>query len=470
MLAGSFTLACAEAVCADERLTPALVSQLLFQLAKKSLIESKANQPAQRYDMLVSVRTYAAELAGDPDAKNTLHRLAAWLLEIVREGGSGGLASVFSMLPDLDNIRIAIEAKLRSERDEDIADAAELVGSYRHLWMSTNRQPELRQLCATALSRLDAKVYVTTAALVATAIAGASTSLYEVDALERAIELNEKVGDFAAVSAHRSRLAWNLAVIGRLEEAVETAERAEETLVHVRRSSRAHHFVRTTTAHVFLQNGDVPRARRTIAELDRIQAQEGTAGELDFVIMRACAVAEIDSAEGKFVEAYTLCEETIAKCAEHLSLDPKWIALRQMQIENALKLGRIDDAAARCKRYIIDRQQTIDYSVGRHLEADVFQDVADIALRRGNVQDAARLLAYSGVMFESYGYAQRRLRRIDAAELWARLRIELEPDDLASLEREGSGMARKDARELTLAILSNDVLPDAIEGSGAGRA
>ena len=84
-----FTLAAAEAVCADASLSVAGVADGVQRLVQKSLIEAELVETSMRYRFLESIRSFAwMRFSQTGDAANTMLRLTDWLSRKARVGGT----------------------------------------------------------------------------------------------------------------------------------------------------------------------------------------------------------------------------------------------------------------------------------------------------------------------------------------------------------------------------------------------
>jgi predicted ATPase len=157
VFAGGFDLAAAEIVCAGDGLEPAAVIDVLARLVEKSLVSAEEAGRERRYQLLETVRLYAAqqlEAAGEKAALSMRH--AHWALAMVeREGGS----------PQLDreaaNLRAAHDALIAHDPAEALRYCVALLAfwlrridleeAHRRLTAALDAAPERTELRATAL-------------------------------------------------------------------------------------------------------------------------------------------------------------------------------------------------------------------------------------------------------------------------------------------------------------------------------
>jgi predicted ATPase/DNA-binding SARP family transcriptional activator len=114
---GGFDLAAAELVCADHGLDEAAVAELLARLVEKSLVRAEDLGRGRRYQLLETVRLYAAEqldAAGERALLAECH--ARWALTLAeREADSPGLDR------EAANLRAAHDALLARDPEEALA-------------------------------------------------------------------------------------------------------------------------------------------------------------------------------------------------------------------------------------------------------------------------------------------------------------------------------------------------------------
>jgi predicted ATPase/DNA-binding XRE family transcriptional regulator len=115
VFAGGCDLDAAEAVCADDAITPDPMIDLLTDLVDKSLVVVDYRGEAVRYRLLETVREYAAErLAASGEAEAVQVRLAGWAVELAERAASdvSGLdqADLHNQLEaEHDNLRAVLQ-------------------------------------------------------------------------------------------------------------------------------------------------------------------------------------------------------------------------------------------------------------------------------------------------------------------------------------------------------------------------
>jgi predicted ATPase/DNA-binding winged helix-turn-helix (wHTH) protein len=155
VFAGSFSLATAQAVLADDDIDPWAVLDLLGSLVDKSLIVTDTTDPP-RLRLLETMRAYALErLRESPAEAAALMRRHALAMQGLLAAGADQAWTVPSqlrlarMLPDLDNIRAALAWAGRTADAADIHVA--LAGVSAWTWVLANRRVE-------GLGHLDAAI------------------------------------------------------------------------------------------------------------------------------------------------------------------------------------------------------------------------------------------------------------------------------------------------------------------------
>ncbi len=152
VLAGTFDLDTAIAVCADDEFRPEQVFELAFRLQAGSLITTAGSS---RLRMLESIRLYARErLDASEDGSATHDRLTSWLTELaqplVREPVWFPLAAQRRLEGLIDNLMVAVRwtASVDDERN------AVLTMATVRCWMPRGFLTEGRKLLRAALDRV----------------------------------------------------------------------------------------------------------------------------------------------------------------------------------------------------------------------------------------------------------------------------------------------------------------------------
>jgi predicted ATPase/DNA-binding XRE family transcriptional regulator len=454
-LVGNFSLRCAETVCADDRLPAESIPDLVVQLVQKSLIESKPEKTGYRYSMLASVRAFASScliIAGEAEANED--RLADYLLSLVRDV-EGDDAS-FVVVPEFDNIRAAVEAKLRRGSDDDVATAAALVGTFRRLWYATGRHPDLRRLCELIFARLDERKHFRVAALLASAVVGGTgKARRDRPLIEHAIFLNEQAGYYASAAAHLVTLGILCTKRNLQNEALELAQRAEALLSKVAPDHRAQHFVRTNLAFIWSEAKEFARARKYIEAVDALLFESSdSSSKTHDLVARNSALAEIEYASGNYAAARTLCVDAIEikrDGNDQLAYDA---GLQLMIIASDLKLREIDSAKVQCKA-ILASWDIIAKSGYEDFICNLTQCVATIIAARGEFGTAAQLMGCSDALFARFDLVRGYQERMTYRDLRDVLEREIEPDKLSELESAGAQIRITEVREFMSSLLAD---------------
>jgi predicted ATPase/DNA-binding SARP family transcriptional activator len=151
---GGFTLEAAEAVCADESILAEDVLDLLTDLVDRSLVLVREREGSMRYDLLETVRQYAAErLAESGNGDRLMARHAAFFTRLAEEAEPhlttpGRREWVDGLYAELENLRHALAWSHRHERRLHLR----LVGLLGWFWFSSRHWAEGRQRLEEALA------------------------------------------------------------------------------------------------------------------------------------------------------------------------------------------------------------------------------------------------------------------------------------------------------------------------------
>jgi predicted ATPase/DNA-binding SARP family transcriptional activator len=210
VFSGGWTVAAAEAVCADDGLDPADVLDGLFRLVDRSLVVAVGGQRA-RFAMLESLRDYGAErLAEAGEAETVAARHTAWFLELAEQAAAHRTARSWLRLldADYDNLAAALDRAMAA-RDPDTA--LRLAGALGWYW-STSRTIEGRQRLAAVVALADGRPPTRLLARVVQAVAMAEVqetpTAATVDAARRSQELFERFGDRQGAAFSKLLRGW----------------------------------------------------------------------------------------------------------------------------------------------------------------------------------------------------------------------------------------------------------------------
>ncbi|MEK6720814.1 MAG: tetratricopeptide repeat protein [Chloroflexota bacterium] len=302
VFAGGFSLASAEAVCADPPLDREDVLDLLAQLVDKSLVMAEPGRDGSvRYGLLETLRAYGRERlieAGEADALADVHlRVFMAMAEAAYtrrfDDEVGGLGTLES---ELENLRAALVRSRAGEADEELR----LAGALGWFWsLHTEHASEGRGWLGHALAGREDRT-----AAVARALTGAAmTANWAGDAseaatfAERAIGIWREFGDDLETGLALEALGWarlfmgdSEAARGPMEEAVACMQRPGDR--------RLVNRVRVGLGQVFVALNDVaaaePLARETLAIGRELHASRDIHYSLHF--LADCALIRGDGA------------------------------------------------------------------------------------------------------------------------------------------------------------------------------
>jgi predicted ATPase/DNA-binding SARP family transcriptional activator len=290
VFAGSFALDAAETVC-DADL------DLLGGLVDKSLVVTKSRHAAVRYQLLDTIRQYAAErldAMGEADAVRRRHALAYLALarEVAVDPTSAGVMARLERLDDEhDNVRAALAWSLEREPD---AIALPLAALFRWYWYYRILWREGLRWLTRALDCSSSAVTPERAG----AVAGAGTmSGYTGDLvtgcrlLEEAETMWRTLGDDRELALTLASLAQLSAEAGDLDAA---AARAAEAVALIRAAGSPYdlaYVLANAAASVAERRGDLDEADRALAEAEAICAADRHPLGLPFVLSRRAMLA-----------------------------------------------------------------------------------------------------------------------------------------------------------------------------------
>ena len=233
---GSFTVEAASAVASDERIDRHAVVDLLSQLVSRSLIIADTGAETTRYRLLETTRAYALEKLDESGETAPIQRRHADFfadffdpaLDDRLDNPTAAWRAKY--LPELDNVRLALDWALRDSGDPELGIA--LAGSSGELWGMLGLFGEGVQRLQTAIDctnpatreSAQARLWLWFGRLVDETPAQARP------AFERAAELYRRADDHLGVAHALARLGRVLAFMGEFHESERVLEEAYSLL------------------------------------------------------------------------------------------------------------------------------------------------------------------------------------------------------------------------------------------------
>lgn len=450
VFAGSFTLAAAEAVCAEGSAPHAAVLDLLARLVDQSLLQVDVSGAEARYRLLETVRLYGRErLRAAGEVQQTLARHAEYALSLAETGAAHALgherfAWLDRLEQQIDDLRQAMQWLLDTQATER---ALRLAAALLQLCWVRGYMSEGRRWLRAALTQAGDGMPRSRA----TALRAEGQLAYAQGdfaaahaALQESAALYEELGDEAGLHAPLLMLgavAWEQ---GRFDESRAAYDRI---LASARRRQDE---VRTAEALVHvglaaLGQGNCDEARAAIGEALSIYEALALHQQAFVGVGNLGAVAH---AEGKLEEAQQHCEASLH-------------GLEQVgfPLAEAAQLDRLAEVARRQGRLVDAREQ-----IRRSLRLR-----AELAARAGFAEG----LATAGMIAATEGDAERSALLLGAAEARRRqmgmaLLCFYQDEHARVIEqvRAALGAARLAERWARGAILSQEALLALVEGGG----
>jgi hypothetical protein len=291
------------------------------------------------------------------------------------------------LVPELDNVRAAVEWSLSAPRSADRSFAGRILVGLYSLSDVTNGRRQHRQLVETALERIDEVEHpIVVAQLLIAFILRAQFEGVVLDAIDRATPLFERLGDPRASIEFHSVLSAVLAVHGKFVEGERSAEIASTliTLEGLERTMlRAGLMVNRCISRIL--QGRLDEARADVAEAERIGLTYFD--DRYFVVCRCDPrVYQIEFARGNLRGALEITQQMLRS---EFGWVPE-VALQALDgaVNMQLLLGEID-AAAESTNDLLGRMRPIMSS-----SYPACEYAASVAAMRGHGHIAARILGF----------------------------------------------------------------------------
>ncbi|HEX3469459.1 MAG TPA: helix-turn-helix domain-containing protein [Candidatus Elarobacter sp.] len=446
---GGATLEAAEIVCSCDRIVADEIATIIPQLVERSVVQLVPDE-TPRYRLLEPVRLFGIERLIESGTYDILvFRHAAWLADMAdachHEISSGPSRTIArGILPDLDNIRAALDRLLATNDAERLLLAARIAGGFRTIWIVFDGgYAEGHRWSTRILDRLDEDMNPELYGRVFRLYFQTTRSTDEErSALQHAAELFSRIGDRSTLRMVYANLIQLLTACRHDETAARWVEVSRPLLDD---AAGAEHpgYVALAAAHAyfFAEQRDFPRAHANMELAERIL---GKPGESDRTL--APIKAEIFAMEGDYEQAVA-----IAQCA--VAQEPAGYHWTRVLRESGVAAyrflaGDLAAAASAVRRILLDAPSNVEEAFA--FDATIAVAGAIVAAR-GQLEVAARLTAYAG--------ASEVWREFLAGGRLARERLEtaltsgLARERYAPLAAEGRRLTRTEAMQLALATL-----------------
>jgi predicted ATPase/DNA-binding winged helix-turn-helix (wHTH) protein len=438
---GSFPLALAQRVAADDAHDSWAVLDLLGHLVDKSLVMVEGTDAEPRYHLLETTRQYALEeLALADETRQWLRRHAEatrdYLGELDERHNVAPIP-VELFLAEIDNLRSALDWAATEDRPL----AASLMGRSNRVWHVSSQQREALARCR-ALLPLPSDLPVRERALFLLAHANAGSPSFSHDALQaarEAVELFAAQGDdFRCLTAlrHFIFIGAKRCDDGEIAAASERARKllrpdtqhrlvaalaAAEGLWHLMRS-RDHEAIECSEWQRSLYHAHGDEAGVWMAEAN-LAYQSMMVGNLaDAIVRLERAIAE----QKRLTPAYGL--------APALSCLAWGLALKG-DLERALQIGR----------------EAIPYARREGDLTWILHVLAVVHSLRGDPLRACKVLGFAVAELARLGMVERPIVLQQQQEVWDRATAELGPDEVERCKATGARISEDEAVTLALA-------------------
>jgi predicted ATPase/DNA-binding winged helix-turn-helix (wHTH) protein len=234
VFAGTFAVEAASRVAADERIDQLAVIDILSQLITRSLVVADTNVADARYRLLETTRAYALEKLADAGEADSVQRQHAQYFRARFEHAADDWLRMrdedwrAAYLPELDNVRVALDWALGPARDAPTAVA--LAGSSGPIWVELSLLDEGVQRLEAALALVGLDTPELPEAQLWRALGtlwGDGRALEKAaNAHERAADLYRRLDDPLGLGSALVARGRMLAHMGRLEQAASVIKQA----------------------------------------------------------------------------------------------------------------------------------------------------------------------------------------------------------------------------------------------------
>ena len=443
---GSFTLEAASAVASDAAIDEYAVADLLAQLVARSMILADTRDAEARYRLLETTRAYALENLAESSEVDVIKRRHAqhmrdrfeYLLgdrTILSEAKWGA-----SYLPELDNVRAALEWALGTGGDAAIGVA--LAGASWRLWSTLSLLEEGRRRLEAAAGKIDGRTPLPDRArlwLALGTLRGVSLPVDAAAALELSVELYRQLDDRVGLGTALVELGRMQVFMGRFEPAARMFAEAFPLLERAGRPGKLA-FYFESAGFLAMLTGNFTDARanfeRALSLYREIKSESQVLAVLLNLADMTWALGDLDAALAGFREAVVLMRQP-----HFTKKDMLGVCLTNLAGVHTER-GELPEALAAAReglplRRELDRLSTLDHLALR-------------AALAGKVANAARVAGYTDLAFTARQSPRQPNEARARSRLDALMAEKLSPGELARLLAEGATLSEDDACAVAL--------------------
>jgi predicted ATPase len=446
IFAGGFSLDAAAAVCGGDDLDEIGILDLLSSLTDKSLVVADTAGSQERYRLLESAHAYALEKLSVSERERLARRHAEHFRKRAQAAdnrtGTGSTASwLVGVGLETDNYRAAIDWALVD--GHDVALGGAIAGALERFWSRGGLTAEGRYWIGRAQSGLDESTHPLVAARLWRALSLLSDGKHKRDSAERALALYESANDGQGVAASLTLLADGLNQMGQLDESGEAYARSLSSMRDCG-DKRGEAAGLTQLAYSLCRRGDVVAGHEMFAhalEAYKVLEDEDASAQV------LGSLAESEFKEGHVAEALRLVGEALeiqarGKNARQLAMNYNNAAAYR------IAMGDLDAAYTAAReglRWARQAQFALQIAVA-------VQHFALVAVLRGQMYGAARLMGYVDVQYRELSYEREPTEKWGYEKLLAALRERLSEPELEKLAAEGAVWSEDQAVEEALKV------------------
>ncbi len=316
---GGFALGAATAVATDETISESAVAGLLLKLVARSLVVAETNGADTRYRMLETTRAYGREQLGATGETKAMQRRHAQYFRDQFESAvddwlrlpEAAWRALF--LPELDNVRAALEWSLGP--GEDTALAVALAGASGPVWTTLSLYGEGAQRIEAAAGRIQPDTSKADRARLSfwlAAVLEESMPARALAAFEQSISLYRELHDSLGLAHSRMRQARVLIKMGRFESAA--AALADGPALESAGLPRLLGVYFANVGYLKVTTGD-PASARTHMERASLFFREAGMETAEYVMLGALAdvtwvLGDLAAAEASFRESIAMVRKS----------------------------------------------------------------------------------------------------------------------------------------------------------------